>query len=321
MSPRQKLLLLLASARLANLPSVVSNVWLGVALGVYAQGASGMGPPWSAALQLSLCGVLLYAGGNFLNDWHDRHWDAQHRPERALPQGAFAPATYLALAVLCAAAGLGLAFLTNRAAGLVATLIVFCILLYTHRHKRDARSVVLLGLCRALLPLLFFSVWPLGNLGQGPFASRENSLIATCFFIPHAFALMIYITALSLAARRESVAARPAGSPDFARVLLGLAGLCMVVWSVPVRPLAAGAGLLLYGLWLGRCFTRYRQPIQRQVAALLAGIPLLDWVALLPLALAMMAQGRPLSFTLSCLLLPPLAFVSGCLLQRVAPAT
>ena len=56
MNSRSKLFL--ASARLANLPSVVSNVWLGVALGVLV-GGRGISL-WPAAALLVAAGCLLY---------------------------------------------------------------------------------------------------------------------------------------------------------------------------------------------------------------------------------------------------------------------
>ncbi|MEO5716834.1 MAG: UbiA family prenyltransferase, partial [Luteolibacter sp.] len=94
-----KLHALFATARIANVPSVVSNVWLGVALGIaintpMGEGQSGPGIPWSHVILLMTAGICLYVGGNFLNDWMDRRWDSENRPERALPRGLFKPETY-----------------------------------------------------------------------------------------------------------------------------------------------------------------------------------------------------------------------------------
>jgi 4-hydroxybenzoate polyprenyltransferase len=313
---RQKFRLLLASARVANLPSVVSNVWLGVALSACFR-HPGAAPSWPVALQFALSGMLLYASGNFLNDWQDRHWDAQHRPERALPQGAFTPPLYLGLGALCALTGMALAFVISTSSGLVAALIVVCILSYTRWHKHSAWTVLLMGLCRALLPLLFF-------IQQAPAceAGCANVNPALHIIVPAALALMLYIAALSLLARGESSEAASAGSVLLARCLLLASGLLMA-WAVTLDapPLLARLGLLPFFLWLGLCFTRFRRPVSRQVAALLAGIPLLDWVALLPLALVLTTRIKLEPFSLTCLLLPPLAFLAGRFLQRLAAAT
>ena len=211
MNLRQNLPLLLASARVANLPSVVSNVWLGVALGVCFSAPMPPASYWPAALLLAMSGILLYVSGNFLNDWHDRRWDARHRPERALPQGAFAPSLYLSLGILGSLTGVVLACCTSAASGTVAAVIVVCILIYTRWHKQAAWSVLVMGLCRALLPLLFFIEWPLGGIGTGIYHSdvfrHQIALIPT-----PALALMLYVAALSLIARAEATAARPAAT-------------------------------------------------------------------------------------------------------------
>ncbi|RYD36314.1 MAG: hypothetical protein EOP87_05710, partial [Verrucomicrobiaceae bacterium] len=75
MPHRGKLRPLLATARIANVPSVISNVWAGIAIGsVVQRWEHGGQPVWLHALFLTLAGVFLYIGGNFLNDWHDREW-------------------------------------------------------------------------------------------------------------------------------------------------------------------------------------------------------------------------------------------------------
>jgi hypothetical protein len=59
------------------------------------------------------------------------------------------------------------------------------------------------------------------------------------------------------------------------------------------------------------------------VSRLLAGIPLVDWIALLPVAMTFMSNSREGAWpmALACFLIPPLAFLSALLLQRLAPAT
>ena len=320
MSLRQKFQLLLASTRLANHPSVVCNVWLGVAMGV--SFCPPMLPYWPAAFQLAVSGILLYLSGNFLNDWHDRHWDAQHRPERALPQGAFAPGLYLGLGAFCALSGVALAGFIGVASGGVAAVIVLCVVIYTRWHKQAAWSVLVMGLCRALLPLLFFIEWPLGGIRSGRYSG--GIFPALVFISVAVLALMLYVAALSWIARSETKPSPPAASGVDGRFLLAVSGLSMAVFGLCWHPLLGLLGLLPFACWLGLCLTRYRQPVPRHIAALLAGLPLLDWVLLLPLSVWMlrtMGEVRHLPLALTCLLLPPLAFVSGRLLQRVAAAT
>ncbi|KAB2641435.1 MAG: hypothetical protein DVB25_01785 [Verrucomicrobia bacterium] len=318
MNPRLKLLL--TSARLSNLPSVVSNVWLGVALGVllgspWLQGIS----PWPAAALLVSAGCLLYVSGNFLNDWYDRHWDAQHRPERALPQGMFTPGFYLGLAIACAAAAVALAGCVGAGSALVAVAIVLCIVSYTRWHKRLAASILLVAMCRALLPWLFFIEWPLACAKPGLLHPMAQTRMELAVIAPHALALLCYVAGLSWIARGETLAfaatRRPAGS------LLVVAGMLMASWYVPTMPRCGLLGVLPFGVWLTLSATSFAKSPRLRVSSLLAGLPLLDWVALLPLALNMLHHGRSDLFCWVCLLLPPLAFLAGLGLQRVAAAT
>ena len=198
-----KLHALLATARVANIPSVVSNVWLGVAVLHLPVNGGTIGFPWIDACVLMLAGVFLYVAGNFLNDWMDRDWDAMHRPERALPSWLFQPSGYLATAVLSAAAGVGMAAWVSRPAALIGVAIVASIAIYTLWHKKRAWTVIPMGLCRALLPVM----GAVGLVGHGSSADRvmETGMIAGIVSI----GLFCYIVGLSLSARFESMKFRP----------------------------------------------------------------------------------------------------------------
>ena len=82
-------------------------------------------------------------------------------------------------------------------------------------------------------------------------------------------------------------------------------------------------GLIPYAVWLTLGLTLHRKPVPRHVSSLLAGIPLVDAMALLPLALTL-ASGAAAwisPFGLACFAVPPLAFLAALSLQRLAPAT
>ena len=76
-----------------------------------------------------------------------------------------------------------------------------------------------------------------------------------------------------------------------------------------------------YGVWMGLSLGFCRKPVQGLVANLLAAIPLVDWIVLLPLALILGAGRCSPPLPTVCLLIPVLAFASGRFLQRLAPAT
>lgn len=316
-----KLHALAATARIANIPSVAGNVWLGIALAaVTAGGRLTDAPFWPAqAVALGVAAVCLYLAGNFLNDWADRDWDAAHRPERALPQALFPAGFYLLVAALCALAGVGVAAAVGFRCLVVALMIGCCIGFYTRIHKHSAWSVIPMGLCRALLPVLGFVA----------FARPVDSLVTTRGAAPAAvaacaFGLFCHIAGLSMSARYESMAQPPAVAMRFARALFPAAAASMFLasWlalSFPLR--SCVPGLLPYVLWIALCFTVFRQPVTRLIAGLLAGIPLVDWIVLLALSLTPGAGGGWLAIPAISLVLPPLAFLAGRLLQRLAPAT
>lgn len=307
---------LLATARVANVPSVICNVWAGVAIG-WLHALVIPGPPlWIYSGLLAAAGVLLYMGGNFLNDWMDRDWDEKHRPERALPRGLFPANLYLAAAVALMAGGVALAGLAGGhswsggdAAPWVAAGIVFWIVVYTVFHKRSAWAVIPMGLCRALLPVM-------GCLAFFPYIDRVW---------PMAAALFCYIMGLTLSARYEAAPATPKRIAVMARGLL-LAAAGFAAWAgrdLYLGPWLALAGVAPYLAWTSLTLRIWRKPVPVLVSRLLAGIPWVDGMILLPLGARMLwfsAEPVP-GMGWVCLLLPPLSFACALLLQRVAPAT
>jgi 4-hydroxybenzoate polyprenyltransferase len=303
MNREGKLYALLATARIANVPSVVSNLGVGVLLGSLDAGQN-FSWPWV----LMLAAVLFYVGGNFLNDWADRDWDVRHRPERALPRCLFSAKGYLLTAVGCFGIGLVICGFCGWRAMVISLLLVGLIVLYTKVHKTTVWGVIPMGLCRACLPLL-------GYVGM-------RGGIAAPMLFPAA-GLFVYIVALSLSARWEA-RAEAEGKQQMSRTLLIAAGLLPALLPIMVMPVAGWVGMVAFFLWVGLCLTRYRSPIPAHVSALLAGIPLVDWVTLFPMALIWMRLDRvePFDPMFSiALFLPPFAFVLGRVLQRIAPAT
>lgn len=310
-----KLIALAATARIANIPSVVSNVTVGcvLALGL---GDVSTGQRFSGQVVcLILTAVCLYLAGNFLNDWADRKWDMEHRPERALPRGLFRPRSYL-----IASLGLGcLAFLSAFSVGSVAitiaATIAFLIAIYTWLHKRSSWSVIPMGMCRALLPLLGFAPLCHGGLPNSKYLPASAA----------ALALFAYIVGLSLSARNESARELDTNtaSPAWLLFLLPPALIFPITVLHLGLPLyACTASLLPYFYWTALCITRYRTPVSAHVSCLLAGIPMVDSMLLFPIGLTLIACMPDLSpLILTCLIVPPAAVVAGRALQRLAPAT
>lgn len=302
--PESKLHALLATARIANVPSVLSNLGVGVFLGWVSSGSE-FGWPWL----LSVAVVLFYVSGNFLNDWADCEWDRENRPERALPRGMFPRGAYLGAAFGGFVGGLALAAPYGLGAFLASVILVILICVYTAIHKKTPFSVVPMGLCRACLPVI-------GFLGM-----RDG--FAPQVLYP-AMGLLIYIIGLSVSARWESKGSIPVEKMLLPRGLLVVSGLVAVALPMQVNPLLGWIGLVPFGVWLGLSLTKYRSPVPAHVSALLAGIPLIDWIPLFPIALMLLGHGKigagDAAF-LTAVFLAPLSFIFGRALQRLAPAT
>ncbi|MEY5012711.1 MAG: hypothetical protein RLY69_426, partial [Verrucomicrobiota bacterium] len=256
-----KLIALLATLRTPNVPSVACNVITGILL-------AGITNPIHTpnAISAIACGILLYLAGNLLNDWHDRNWDAIHRPERALPQKIFQPSSYLSSAIVCSLGALAFAA-TNARSFTIACAILCLILIYTKSHKSTAWAIIPMGLCRALLPAL------------GYFACSQQPITASLIAI--AAALLIHTCGLSLVARSESKTSRLF---LFAYPLV-VATACLAAhinnssdW-IKLWPAA-----LPYLLWTFLTLILLRRSAFTGVSMLLAGIPLVDLTFLIPFA-------------------------------------
>lgn len=199
--------------------------------------------------------------------------------------------------------------MADAKSGFVAGGIVFSITIYTLWHKRTTWAVVPMGMCRALLPVM-------GLLAIYPYIDRVW---------PVAGALLCYIIGLSLSARYESMAEPPRRVAVMARGFLLLA-VVLVAWGnreLCLDRASSIGGALPYLVWTGFCLRFWRKPVSKLVSGLLAGIPLLDWMVLLPVALTFMSDSREGlgAVVVGSLLGPPLAFIFALVLQRLTPAT
>ena len=326
---------LLATLRIANAPSVVSNVWLGYMLGWFYWG--GHADPTADLTKLIFIGLSLYFAGNLANDWFDRKWDKQNRPERALPSGLFSPFAYLVAAIFLALNGILSAASMSYPVFYAALAILGFIIIYTWLHKRTRWAVIPMGLCRAALYVMAFTAsWPvhLGADDRSPLIysvpplSPEMILTAkikSCLFLStHALGLLIYIAGLSLAARYESTEDPPHGMVLLSRAMLFLPLAAMSSWWMIYYPIPSIIGLIPFAIWLTLCLTKFRKPVPRFVSALLAGIPLIDFIAAAPIAASLGAPDLGIGkqpLLLATLIIPLAAFALGRLLQRIAPAT
>lgn len=324
-----RLVALLATARIANVPSVIINVLTGMFL---------MGlifntdrPDWDRQTIFPIIAACcLYVAGNFLNDWYDVTWDREHRPERAIPSGLFPRSLYLCIAIVLVIAGAAMSWRVSKTVFFTYAIISCLVIAYTLLHKRHAFSIWIMGACRAGLYVL-----GLGAMSAG-FRVLRDILTSWPDWKGVAFAGMIllpllgmltYIAGISLLARYES---RPAelGSMKWIAALLLLFPLFthLSYW--------VGSQYLIFSLsttWVGifgifpfLCWTLFvvctKASVGQKVARLLAGIALVDSLSWLSVGFAFYAMFR--NDTLFYFSFAPIAaFFLALLLQKLAPAT
>jgi 4-hydroxybenzoate polyprenyltransferase len=247
--------------RVSNLPTVWSNSLAGWWLG-------GGGNYWK--LPFLLLGVsLLYTGGTFLNDAFDEEFDRQRRAERPIPTGKISAKMVWGFGFGQLALGIFLLLFCGKVAAAAAVLLALFIVLYDFTHKFLTASPWLMGACR-------FWVYPIAGAAG---ADGLNGFPIFC-----GAALALYVVGLSYVARRESVR----GKVPF-RPLLLLAAPIVLAMTMNVgnfRQSALWISIVLM-LWLIRClrtvFFGGGINIGLLVSNLLAGVVLVDWLAVAPI--------------------------------------
>ena len=138
--------------RLPNLFTAIGDPLAGLSIASCVTGI-GFGL-WRLAV-LPLCGVLMYAAGIIMNDWHDIPDDRRHNPDRPLAAGLIAPSFALLVAVIMALAALALAALLGRLTFLTAIVLLVAIFMYNNILKQyPKQGAICMGICRVLSFLL-----------------------------------------------------------------------------------------------------------------------------------------------------------------------
>jgi 4-hydroxybenzoate polyprenyltransferase len=230
----------------------------------------------------------------FLNDAFDATFDRQYRTERPIPSGAVKERTVWLCGWACIALGVAALFCTGIITGILSVFLAGCIIFYDAVHKRISFAPVLMGACRFLLYLVAASSC----------SQSINGWAVWC-----GLALACYIIGLSYLARRESTAGALQYWP-----LLFLAFPILLALIMNANEYRDAALFLsaVVSVWIIKSL-RYTlwspdRAIGRTVSSLLAGIVLVDWLAVPHLP-------KPFEFIFIGLFLLALLF------QRFIPAT
>ncbi len=251
---------LLALGRVSNLPTVWSNCLAGWWLG---------GGGNSGKLPLLLFGAsALFTGGVFLNDAFDAAFNRQRHSSRPVLSGGISLAAVWRWSfALLGLGAISLAVL-GKTTGVLTLALLACIIIYDATHKAVTASPWLLGLCRFWIYVIAGSTGA-GGVNGGPIWCGA--------------ALGIYVAGLDSVARRQSFR----GPVPYWPLLLLAAPvfLAMLMNASPARKDAMLVSLVLV-LWVALCARTIFQPgeanVGRIVSGLLAGIVLVDWLAIAP---------------------------------------
>ncbi|MDF1826385.1 MAG: UbiA family prenyltransferase [Verrucomicrobiales bacterium] len=253
---------LLILGRISNLPTIWTNVLVGWFL---------CGGPWGAELAWIALGVSgLYLGGMTLNDAFDADWDREHAPERPIPAGKISRKAVWAIGVVEMLGGILILLAQTSFHPLLLLCLVQAILLYNFLHKRWEGSVLIMGICRALVYI------GAGSAVVMPSLSVEVSPVV--LFI--AFAVVIYIAGLTLAARSEHLKS-PAGLTFRNRLMLMLPVLFPLIASRLMPVGAAQIALVVVGVvgiwaWITVMRKALHEKIPKGIAFAIAGIAFFD---------------------------------------------
>lgn len=280
--------------RVSNLPTVWTNVATGIVL------AGGGYVPLQAALLLVALS-LFYVGGMYLNDFFDRDIDRRERPERPIASGlveaqtvASGGFTMLVVALVSLVwVGYGIPGGTGWRTPLAGLALAATIVFYDWYHKNNPLSPLVMGLCRVLVYITA--------------ASAVVTVLPTGLLVAAAM-LLCYLIGLTYIAKQENVNQLRSMWPLLFLVAPFLYTLPLAAGDITVR-----VPYVAFALWvtfaLSFLLRGTRRNVPRAVAALLAGICLLD-------ALLIAAHGQT---TLAWL--AGVGFVLTLLLQRYVPAT
>ena len=253
---------LLVLGRVSNLPTVWSNCLAGWWL---AGGGNFKPLPWL------LAGTsFLYLGGMYLNDAFDVDFDRQRRAERPIPSGQIGRSTVWQLGGSWLMLGILLLFFISEWAGLLSIVLAGLILVYNATHKFITASPWLMGACRFMVYVIA------GTTG----AAGLNGWPIVC-----GAALALYIVGLSYVASRETFRGPlPHWPLGFLATPIALALLMNAGKFLPPTLVVAAvlAGWILAWVWPVLFGGGINVGII--VSNLLAGIVLVDWLAIAPAA-------------------------------------
>jgi|GEM_PF-3527700 len=271
--------------RISNLPTVVTNVLVGIALALQGDAFT-----LKAFIPLQVIVILFYLGGMALNDVIDFRYDLKHQIPRPLATGAITPFAAQFFVGITLGIGLSLSFeLFNRHAFMVSCLLVFAIVVYNLFHKKIVQTVVFMGMVRGLVYLFCYTA-----MCQVPLDSRMYGYLIALYI----FAITFYVIGITLVARLEN----SSGIDKRKWLLILMWGIVVAVsgfgiWLNPSgqkNVILIVLGLFIFTYWiLHAMFILFSESpnIKKAILYLLSGICLVDTIFLITLSVDQVIVG------------------------------
>ncbi len=255
---------LLILGRVSNLPTVWTNVFVGWFVA---------GGAWTTELAWLIAGTsLIYVAGMTLNDVFDTKCDTEYAPERPIPSKKmpFRTAWIIALAEMIG--GIVLLLWKTGFRPELLGLLIAAIFFYNWIHKRWAGSVIIMGICRALVYL---------GAASAVAVHKDNFEIPFVLGVV-AVAMIVYIAGLTLAARseRKSDEEQSQTKPGV-RLMLILPVLFPLLAARQIPPdvfryVMVTIGVIVVWAWIAIFRSALREKIPKGIAFAIAGIALYD---------------------------------------------
>lgn len=245
-------------ARLSNLPTCITNVLVGCAIG-----AIGKPFPWEAVPGVALSVSLFYTMGMAFNDVADRDIDRLERSTRPIPSGRVTLREARVFVLVTGTGAVALLALFGWRAFVAGSFLLACILAYDLLHKRHAWAALLMGMCRGM-------IYVVAALAVGGVENWRVLAIAAAL-------LTGYITLVTVIAQREN-RADPGLRRWISPVLPVIVPFALLASPLPIALMSAVAGAAAL-VWILRSVWLVLQAPARPKDAILgwlSGICLLD---------------------------------------------
>ncbi len=239
--------------RISNLPTILSNVLVGITLSrVYTHSFT----LW----QVFFSCAAFYTAGMVFNDIFDYRWDKKHRPERPLVVGYISKIHALVTGISLIVFALICLIIVHLSAFWSGLVLLFFIMLYNLRHKENPASPVIMGLCRAMVYIIALIAFAPG---------AKISIV----WIP-ATLLMCYLVGLTHIASHEHQRKKISQSSALLLYLPVVYAIYSQTHSFNYTTLCL---LILNVLWVSYClYSIFKGKIANGITQLIAGIALVD---------------------------------------------